>query len=108
MHRNEVLEDSPAHPPTRATRALPPSPYKGWRGAGDEPAVGDGRTSTSRDDVRLRPRSQARWRMRQCFRTASRDAYSLPHPGCLHVKRWVLPMMVILQQSTAAIPLVAS
>lgn len=89
---------------------LPPlPPQQGVHGPGvDSPAVGEGRISTSRDDVRLRPRNQARWRMRQCFRTASRDAYSLPHPGCLQVKRWVLPQMVILQQSTAAIPLVGS
>ena len=109
MRRNEVIEDFPAHPHTRtpAQPALsPPHPIKGWRGAGgDKPAVGEGRTSTSRDDVRLRPRSQARWRMRQCFRTASRDAYSRAHPGCLHVKRCTPPTTVILQQSTAAMPL---
>ena len=40
--------------------------------------------------------------MRQCFRTASRDAYSRLHPGNLQVKRCVPPIKVILQQSTAA------
>eukprot|EP00964_Phaeocystis_antarctica_P064501 scaffold38805_cov64-Phaeocystis_antarctica.AAC.1 len=74
-----------------------------------ESAVGCwGITSTSRAEVRTKPRSQARWRMRQCFRTASRDAYSRAHPGCLHTNRCELPVTVIRQQSTAAMPLVAS
>ena len=51
--------------------------------------------------VRLRLRSQARCRSLQCLRTASRDAYSLSHPGCLHTKRERSPVMRILQQFTA-------
>ena len=46
--------------------------------------------------------------MRQCFRTASREAYSRAQPGYLQTNRCVLPVTKILQQSTAAIPFVAS
>ena len=46
--------------------------------------------------------------MRQCFRTASREAYSRAQPGYLQSNRCVLPVTKILQQSTAAIPFVAS
>merc|ERR1740133_902199 len=70
-------------------------------GGGSAASASFDRTSMSCTAVRLRLRSQARWRSRQCLRTASRDAYSLSHPGCLHTKRERSPVMRILQQLTA-------
>ena len=70
-------------------------------GGGSAAASSLDRTSMSWTAVRLRLRSQARCRSRQCLRTASRDAYSLSHPGCLHTKRVRSPVMRILQQFTA-------
>ena len=70
-------------------------------GGGNAASASFDSTSMSCTAVRLRLRSQARWRSRQCLRTASRDAYSLSHPGCLHTKRERSPVMRILQQLTA-------